>query len=73
MAKIAQYTIKDIPEILCTKAAFRLNKGICDEERQGFKNELSDYLNSEYANGYMLCGIDFYCGIAIFRNFLFGV
>ena len=73
MAKISQYTIKDIPKILCIKAGFSINKETNDEDRQAFKNNLSDYLDNEYSNGYLLCSIDFHCGIAIFRNFLFGI
>ena len=66
MPKISQYIIKDIPESLWTMK-------ISGEHQQAFKNALSNYLDNEHSEGFLLVGIDFHCRIAIFRNFLLGI
>ena len=66
MAKISQYIVKDIPYDIghpCMGG---------DKEHEQFKSALSDYLDEEYSNGFLLVGIDFKFNIAIFRSFLFG-
>ena len=69
MAKLTKYTIKNIPlELRQMKIAD--SKTITDgnPHHEKFKIAVSDWIESEYLNGFEMCGLDFFCNIAIFKE-----